>query len=211
MLANNFELPLAAWIDKTLALYQDKLGTPDPAVRDRLLDFIKGRFSHDLISRSIPTETVEAVTSVAFDDLTDCRRRIEALHAISAQPAFPLLAAAFKRVNNIIKEHRELTVDPNLLSEPAEQKLQTALAAAATDAAPLLAARDYQSALAVILTMKEPVDQFFEQVMVMAEDEKVRRNRMALLARVAALFLRVGDFSKMYALGQGETTANNNQ
>ena len=76
------------------------------------------------------------------------------------------------------------------------------LQAVAAEAEPHLANKEYEEALAVILKMKEPVDKFFDDVMVMVDDPKVRDNRLALLAAVAELFLKVGDFSKMYALNQ---------
>ena len=117
--------------------------------------------------------------------------------AISGQEAFTILAGSFKRVINIIKDNSDTSVQAELLTESAEQKLHAAYLAVRQEAAPLLAASDYEKALGVILKMKEPVDTFFEEVMVMAEDEKVRANRLNLLTAIAQLFLRVGDFSKM--------------
>lgn len=193
-------LPLGPWLARALALYGDQLSEEPAATAERLQEFIRGRFANDLIGRGLPGEAVEAVLSVDFHELNDCRARIEALVEVGAQPAFSLLAAAFKRVNNIIKDNRDHSVDPGLLKEEAEQQLAEALTRAEAEAAPLLAAGDYHQALLVILQMKEPVDRFFEQVMVMAEEPPLRRNRLALLTAVAGLFLRVGDFSKMYAL-----------
>ncbi|MEW6501794.1 MAG: glycine--tRNA ligase subunit beta [Thermodesulfobacteriota bacterium] len=195
-------LSLAAWLDRAIALYDGRLSEPPAAAKATALDFIKGRFLNDLTGQGIPVEAVEAVVSVAFDDVVDCRRRIEALIAINAQPAFALLAGAFKRVNNIIKENSDSRIDEAVLAEAAERDLHTALRAIEAEAAPLLAAKEYEQALAVILKMKEPIDTFFDKVMVMAEDASVRRNRLALLTAIAGLFRRVGDFSKMYALNQ---------
>ncbi|HET97438.1 MAG TPA: glycine--tRNA ligase subunit beta [Desulfurivibrio alkaliphilus] len=193
-------LPLLPWLSRALALYGDRLSEQPEEAAARLLEFIRGRFANDLTGRGLPGEAVEAVLSVDFHELNDCRARIEALVAVGTQPAFPLLAAAFKRVNNIIKDNRDHAIDPELLSEEAERELARALDRAEAEAAPLLAAGNYHQALLVILRMKEPVDRFFDQVMVMAEEPPLRRNRLALLTAVARLFLRVGDFSKMYAL-----------
>ena len=122
--------------------------------------------------------------------------------AISGQEAFTVLAGSFKRVINIIKENSETSVQPALLSENAEQKLHAAYLAVRLEAVPLLEASDYEKALTVILKMKEPVDTFFEEVMVMVEDERVRANRLNLLTAIARLFLRIGDFSKMNTINQ---------
>lgn len=198
----NLTLSLGSWLDRALALYQCQLTEPLTTARANVLEFIKGRFANDLTGQGMPIEAVEAVVSVDFDDVVDCRRRIEALIAINAQPAFALLAGSFKRVNNIIKENTDTRIDEAALAEPAERALAAALRAIEAEAAPLLTAKEYGKALAVILKMKEPIDTFFDQVMVMAEDASVRRNRLALLTAIAGLFRKVGDFSKMYALNQ---------
>lgn len=200
LLGRGLKLELAPWIDTALSLYHCQLTEAPDAARDRLLEFIRGRFANDLTGRGLPTEAVEAVISVDFAELNDCKARIEALVEASAQPDFTLLAGAFKRVNNIIKDNRDQRIDPELLLEPAEKELAAVLTrvTAATD--PLLQSGDYRRALKHILGMKEPVDQFFDQVMVMAEDDRLRRNRLALLTAIARLFRRVGDFSKMYSL-----------
>lgn len=195
--AMGFSLSLAEFVDQALSLYGDKLTVSRDEARRNVLEFIKGRFSNDLTGQGIPAEAVEAVTSVSFDDPLDCKQRINALMAISGQESFTVLAGSFKRVINIIKDNSETTVQTELLSETAEQKLHAAYLAVREEATPLLAASDYAKALGVILKMKEPVDTFFEEVMVMAEDEKVRANRLNLLTAIAQLFLRVGDFSKM--------------
>ena len=155
-----------------------------------------------MISRGIPREAVEAVTSVSFEDVVDCRARIEALVAIKEQPAFAILAAAFKRVMNIIKNSRGGVVDENLLQEPAEKELFEIFQAIRKDSEPYLLEKEYGKALSVMLRMKEPVDAFFDEVMVMVDDQPLRQNRLNLLGAIAQLFLQVGDFSKMHAIGQ---------
>ena len=195
-----YTLSLAECLQKALGLYGDKISNDPVAVVNQAVEFIKGRFTNDLSSQGVPVEAVEAVTSVSFDNIVDCRRRTEALMAISDQPVFTLLAGAYKRVRNIIKEHNDSTVDEKLLHEPAERKLYDNLKKIAADCEPYLQNRDYGAALEVILQMKEPVDTFFDDVMVMVDDQAVRNNRLSLLAAVSELFLRVGDFSKMNAM-----------
>ncbi len=200
------EKSLAVSLEKTsreaLALYGDKLSVGrDEALRN-IIEFIKGRFVNDLVSRGIPIEAVEAVTSVGFDDVMDCRLKIDALVAISARETFTLLAGAFKRVINIIKDNRDTRIDESLLTETAERDLYEAFQHTSDTVRPLLDQKAYGEALAAILRMKEPVDRFFDDVMVMVEDADIRRNRLALLTAIAQLFLLVGDFSKMYALHQ---------
>lgn len=198
-----FTLSLSACIDEALNLYGDKLTEDQATAGKNVLEFIKGRFTNDLIGDGIPVETVEAVTSVSFDDVVDCRKRINALADISVQPSFTLLAGAFKRVMNIIKDNTAIEIDENLLTEEAEKKLYETFQSVTAEAHPFLAKREYNQALTAILKMKEPVDAFFDHVMVMVDDQAIRNNRLALLTAIAKLFLKVGDFSKMYALNQG--------
>ncbi|MDA8419511.1 MAG: glycine--tRNA ligase subunit beta, partial [Desulfobacteraceae bacterium] len=194
---HGFSLSLTVLISQALELYADKLSEGRETAQAAILEFIKGRYSNDQTARGVAPEAVEAAVSVAFDDLTDCGRRIKALTEISRQPAFPLLAGAFKRVMNIIKGQREAgEINPGLFADPAETGLHQALIETRTQAQPLIDQGDYLAALTAILRLKGPVDVFFEQVMVMADDQTVRENRLRLLAAIAALFLQIGDLSK---------------
>ena len=197
----NIHLSLASFVDQALSLYGDKLTVAPEEAKNSLLAFIQGRFVNDQISKGISQGTVEAAVSVQFDDPRDCLNRIHALQNISSQEAFTLLAGSFKRVKNIIKENTDTAISPDLLGEKAEKDLHEALLKVRDAVIPLVAAKDYEGALLRILTMKESIDVFFDQVMVMADDAAIRQNRLALLTAVAQLFLRVGDFSKMSSPG----------
>lgn len=199
---HSLRLPLTECIEEAVNLYGDKLTQGKEQTRDAILDFIKGRYLNDLTAQGIPAEAVEAVTSVSFNDIVDCRMRIDALRAISSRTTFTLLAGSFKRVNNIIKDHQEDTVDQALLSEPAEKKLFEAFGDVSGKVRPLVDAQHYEKALVQILEMKEPIDSFFDDVMVMAENSDIRQNRLSLLRAIARLFLQVGDFSKMHGADQ---------
>ena len=197
-----FPISLVAAVDESLRLYGNKLTEDQATAKRTVLEFIKGRFVNDLTNQGIPAKAVEAVTSISFDDIVDCRLRINALVAISNQPEFALLAGAFKRVINIIGDTTKTELTEGLLTEPAEQKLYDAYKTISLEAQPFLDANDYQKAMQAILKMKEPVDNFFDEVMVMVDDENVRDNRLALLTAISRLFLRIGDFSKMHTLNQ---------
>lgn len=198
--SHGFSLSLADCIDKALELYGAKLTEDKGQAAGAINDFIRGRYMNDLIGRGVAQEAVDAVLSTSFDDIVDCRRRIDALLAVSSRETFTLLAGAFKRVINIIKGHENTTVLGDLLQEEQEQKLYQVFLTVENRVKPLLAERRYEEALDKILEMKEPVDAFFDKVMVMSEDENLKNNRLSLLAAIARLFLQVGDFSKMYTL-----------
>ncbi|MEN8135937.1 MAG: glycine--tRNA ligase subunit beta [Thermodesulfobacteriota bacterium] len=192
-----YSLSIKELAAKAILLYGDKVTAEKQATLDAVINFIRGRYLNDLITKGIPASAIEAVTSVDFDDIIDCNRRIEALSAVRKEETFTILAGSFKRVRNIIKDHQEDKVNKSLLNEDAEKALYAALLEVATETEPMLKARDYQQAMAVILRMKEPVDRFFDDVMVMADDERIKDNRLGLLTAISHLFLRIGDFSKM--------------
>jgi len=194
---HQLSLSLTDLADCALELYGDKITVNREAAGAAVLDFIKGRYVNDLAARGLPGAAIEAVTSVTFDDPVDCTLRIKALAAVQGEETFTILAGSFKRVRNIIKDNADETVRTELLTESGEQDLFRALTEVAAAATPLLDRRDYPAAMTAILQMKEPVDRFFEQVMVMTEDEALRRNRLNLLTAISRLFLRIGDFSKM--------------
>ncbi len=187
---------------ETLKLYGDKLTVAPEIAQRQTVEFIMARFVNDQIKQQTPNEAVEAVVSVDFDNIVDCVCRIEALHSISTQPSFPLLAGSFKRVMNIIKNHKTADAPtPNLFTAKEEQGLHEKFLQISQEAQPLLKNHDYLAAMEIILKMKEPVDLFFDKVMVMDEDAAIRNNRLNLLSAIADLFLQVGDFSKMTVTG----------
>jgi glycyl-tRNA synthetase beta chain len=185
-------------VQKALDGYADKI-VPLPDSFDQVLSFIRLRFEHDLMAAGWTQEVVEAATTVEFDDLNDCYARIEALQDMRKQAAFAVLAGSFKRIVNIIKENQDSTVDEALLIEAEEKELFTVCTAVRQQTQELLGQRAYRKALLALLTMKEPVDRFFEQVMVMDKDPKLRQNRLNLLTALATLVRQVGDISQMHA------------
>ena len=168
-------------------------------VVDEVVAFIRLRFENDMVAGGLPQELVEAATSIGFDNVVDCLKRIAALDQISSQESFTVLAGSFKRVRNIIKDNRQTEVNAALLTESAEQQLHNGLMDVQAKVKPLIAQQCYGEALLVLLEMKEPVDSFFDKVMVMAEDAAVRQNRLNLLTAFGELVLSVGDISRMHA------------
>ena len=163
-----------------------------------LHDFILDRLRSYYADAGIPGEAFEAVRALAPSDLTDFDSRVRAVVEFAKLPEAQALAAANKRIGNILRQAGAIAptaIDDTLLEPGAERDLATALNAARSDAAPLIDARDYIGLLKRLATLREPIDRFFDAVMVMAEDAAVRANRLALLARLRDLFLRVADIS----------------
>ncbi|WP_263384088.1 glycine--tRNA ligase subunit beta [Granulicella arctica] len=152
-------------------------------------------------------DVVKAVLAVGSDDVRDAVARAEAVTAVRGSADFAAVSAAFKRMKNILAQAAEkgiapaASVEAGLLTEPTEQVLAERSAALAGRVGALREAGSYVAALEAIATLRPQVDAFFEAVMVMAPDEAVRANRLALLARVLGDFSGIADFSEIVVAG----------
>jgi len=200
ILGHNINVPLREVIQNALAGYKGVVDVPENTVEE-LMDFLRLRFENDIIAGGIRPEIVTAGTTVGFDDVVDCRSRIQALANISSREQFAVLAGSFKRINNIIKNNRETVVNEQLLTEDAERDLYATLVQVRTATTPLVGKNLYDDALEAMLEMKEPVDRFFDDVMVMTENPEIRQNRLNLLTALGDLVLQVGDISRMHLEG----------
>lgn len=189
-----YTLSLQELVRKALALYGNKVNGGGDTV-EAVLSFVRGRFVNDCASRGLAMDAVEAAASVDFDDVNDCLLRIIAILQFRREPAFKVLAASYKRIKNIVKDNRETTVDSALFTHQAESDLFKLFIEVEQEMKGYLAEQHYEAALQAMLRMKEPVDAFFDGVMVMAEDPAVRGNRLNLLTALGALILNIGDIS----------------
>ncbi len=194
----DLSLSLTDMLTQALAGYDGVVETDSKVVAE-VVTFIRLRFENELLAGGYDQDVIKAATSVDFDDLRDCLLRIEALKNIRSREAFVVLSGSFKRIRNITKENMATEVDDELLEEAAEKELYAVVRRVLTEAQPLIDAQEYNKALEVLLQMKEPVDRFFDEVMVMADDERIRANRLNLLTVLRELVLRIGDISHMHA------------
>jgi glycyl-tRNA synthetase beta chain len=165
-----------------------------------LLEFIYERLAGALREHGYTAQEVDAVLSLRPARLADVAGRLAAVRAFAALPEAAALAAANKRVGNILKKVEGAVaahVDPALLKEPAEAALNEALRAVGPRADAAFEHGDYSASLQALAVLKAPVDAFFDAVMVNAEDAALRANRLGLLATLHAAMNRVADLSKL--------------
>lgn len=191
-----WDISIKEIVHKALALYGDKVDGSTDTV-ETVVNFIKGRFINDCVAKGVDAGVVEAATSVSFDTVNDVLARIDALREIRKDEAFNVLASSYKRIRNIIKDNDNVSIDDAQFSEDAEKSLYTAYVEVQGEMMKHLESRDYAGALQVMLKMKQPVDGFFDDVMVMVDDQAVRQNRLNLLTAIGELILKVGDISKI--------------
>ena len=174
----------------------------DAPPREQVLDFSRNRLKA-LWTEQYRTDVVEAVLSVGFDDMVTARKRLEALSTIVGHADFAPLAAAFKRVVNIVEKQGKGvaagTANPQKFTDEPERNLHTAFTQARNRVSEYMKSDDFSAALREITGLKPAVDTFFDKVMVMAEDAELRENRIRFLTEIGALFNQVADFSKIQA------------
>jgi glycyl-tRNA synthetase beta chain len=193
----SYAIDLSTVFSKALALYGDRVDGGGATV-DQIVAFIRGRFVNDCVRRGMEQSAVDAVVSVQFNDVIDSVRRIEAFIDCRNDQSFDLLAGSFKRIRNIIKDNVDVTVNPDLFTEEAETLLDLVCRELEAGGGKFLVAGDYRGYLGEMMRLKEPVDRFFDDVMVMADDQALRTNRLNLLTAVNRLILEVGDISRMH-------------
>jgi glycyl-tRNA synthetase beta chain len=167
-----------------------------------LADFIYDRLAGNLREQGYTAQEVDAVVSQRPQRLGDIPKRLAAVRAFSALPEAAALAAANKRVGNILKKvegNVEARIDAALLSEAAEKALHAALVDVVPQADAAFVTGDYSESLLALAALRAPVDAFFDGVMVNADDPALRANRLGLLAHLHAAMNKVADLSKLSA------------
>jgi len=184
----------------TLARGHFPAGVVADSVAQDLHGFMLERLKPYLRDKLFEVDEIDAIVSLNPTRFDQVLPRLKALQAFRALPQAEALAAADKRIRNILKQAGALpttTVDPALLREPAEQQLAREVEALRAQVQPLFSAGNYAAALQALASLRPAVDAFFDKVMVMAEDTTLRHNRLALLNNLSNLFLGAADISKL--------------
>ncbi|MEE9257634.1 MAG: glycine--tRNA ligase subunit beta, partial [bacterium] len=230
LIGRGCRVSLADFAEKALAPLSEKFKDNADETAGRLSGFLRSRAGAYLARSGARGDLIEAVLSASGDtgwhDPADAAARLAALEKLAGRAeTFEPLTTTFKRVSNIIRQAEEEGAgsgdfSPDLLEDESERALAEAVEGCEGDIGGLLAGvrkskRDSEGALAEtyrkimdrVTALRPAVDTFFNDVLVMAEDEKLRKNRLALLARVGALFAPVADFSKIQAAPKGRGPA----
>ncbi len=165
---------------------------------EQVLSYMLDRFRAFYEDANIPAEVFQAVTAKQLSQPLDINQRVLAVNEFSKLPQAQALAAANKRVSNILSKQNassNAVIHSDLLKEEAEINLARAISAKAELVTPLFDKREYTKALAALADLQQPVDAFFDSVMVMCEDAALQQNRLALLQQLRGLFLEVADIS----------------
>ncbi len=193
-----FYLDLSSAITYSLTLLKDKLTEPADKTHDEVMEFFRTRVHHLLTGENLSAEVVEAVLTTSFTDIVEAMQKAQALEEVRRSLDFPALAVAFKRVINISRGAQALCrYNQRLFEHQSEHDLLAATQAMEEAVAQALPTRNYPEIFKALASLKTPVDKFFDEVLVMTDDPKVRANRLALLVRISQTFLSMADFSRI--------------
>ena len=197
LIEDGLELDLVAAIDAAVAAYAET--EPAPDCRQQLYDFIFDRLRAWYVDAGTDAKIYLCVRALNPASPLDFHRRVEAVSDFAGRPEAAALAAANKRVSNLLdksgEEARQDAVSADLLSETAEKQLLSRLEQQSEAVAPLFEAGNYREGLTRLAGLRDDVDRFFDEVMVMVEDPAVRANRLRLLRDLRELFLQAADIS----------------
>jgi len=196
------DLDLEVLINESAKLLAGKVDAEKAKVE--VFDFMLERLRAYYLDRGVLIDVFEAVSALRPSRPLDFDKRIKAVTAFRALPEAESLAAANKRVGNILKKSETGTagsVNESLFEEDAEKALFKELSSLTAAVESLFDEGDYEQALRRLSSLRQPVDAFFDSVMVMADDEAIKNNRIALLAKMSGLFMRAADLSRLHQKG----------
>jgi glycyl-tRNA synthetase beta chain len=193
---NNLALDLNTLVESSIDSFSDKVIRQ--GLKESVIDFILARFKAWYLEQGVTVDVIQAVLEVRPTKPAEFAARVDAIQQFKLNVAAEALAAANKRVANILSKNSvELIgkIETSLLGDEAEIRLYEALNHTQREVDSLVLVSDYIGALNRLAELREPIDNFFESVMVMVEDETVRKNRLGILLKLRQLFLSCGDIS----------------
>ena len=196
--AKELRISLEGLVDKSLSLLGGKLRSPAGEVKRKVMEFITGRIVNLWTSQGTPGDLVEAVLAAGLTDVVDMRAKLSALVTFRREEAFEPLAEVFKRAINITKGYAgPFDVSEKLFEHEEERALHKAAGEVSERVHSAARSGKYSDAFREMARLQPLVSAFFEKVLVMAKEETVRNNRLALLKNLSGLFASVADFSRV--------------
>ena len=202
VIENRLDTDIVKLIKESVESYEDKVpGIKIPDLQNNCYEFIMERARAYYLESGVSPDVFDSVLAQHPGQPFDFDQRVKAVTAFRKLPEAESLSAANKRIANILKDvaASKQKVDESLLKESAEKNLYNTLKDLTSEVVPLFEQRDYEKALSILAQLRENVDKFFDDVMVMVDDEKLKKNRIALLQNMRTLFLQVADLSRLQA------------
>jgi len=197
ILEKKFHLSLHRLLDKAIALVKDRLSISEEELKQLCLEFLENRLRFILERKGYRYDLINAALAPGIEYLDYAEARVKALDDLKQSKNFEPFILMVKRVKNILKEIPKGPLNSALLKENGEKELYSALKIIQKNSKEMLAKGDFAGAQKIIFRLQAPLTNFFDQVLVMAEDKKIRNNRLALLAQVQNLIKEIADYSQI--------------
>jgi glycyl-tRNA synthetase beta chain len=195
---NELDLSLLDLIKRAYKNYESKidLELSETEVVNEMSVFLKQRLSN-IMEEEIKYDIINAVINVNWEKGADVFKRAKALNVFKENDEFEALLTAFTRAKNLAKKSAEIEVDESLFEEEIEKKLWSEFLSVKKDVSPLIKKGEYVEVLSVISRLRDVIDEFFNEVMVMVEDTDIKNNRLALLKSISEYMGNIADFSQI--------------
>jgi len=197
ILDKKMSFSLSRLVEETAEEYGNILIKSNQELQKQCKEFFKDRLHHLYEKQGYRYDLVNAALGAGFDNIYFSFLRLKALDKIKDSPEFNSLIIVVKRVNNILRGQPKRRMEPDLFEEKEEIKLYTEFSTLKEKILPLISAGDFIKAQDFILEIRSTIDRFFDHVLVMADDPKMRKNRLALLRAISKLFSMVADYSQV--------------
>lgn len=204
ILEKKLPVSLERFIKKAISLFEGKLTVEESELQKICLEFFEGRVRYVFEKQGYRYDLINAALAPGFDFLVQTEARLKALNELKQSRNFEPFILMAKRVKNILKEVPKTRINSALLKEKEEKELYSTLQIISKNVEDMLDRGDYLGAQKIVFRLQVPLNTFFEKVMVMVEDRKLRNNRLALLAMVQALIQQLADYSQIVVEGESK-------
>lgn len=207
ILEKKFIFSFSRLLDKVIKIYGDRLTLPKDEIKRYCIEFFLNRLQHIYEREGYRYDLVKAALGADADNIYHSYLRLNALDSLKDSSHFEPMILIAKRVNNILRDQPKFRIDPDLFIEKEEKELYTTYSIIKKNVLPLISRGEYLRAQRFIFRMRSIINSFFDNVLVMIEEKKLRRNRLALLQGISHLLLRVADFSQVVVEGQNKANS----
>lgn len=191
-------------LDKVLAVYGGKLREPEDTIKSYCLDFFSNRLRYIYERQGYRYDLINSAISTGIDNIYYSSLRVKALDNLKESAHFEPLILIYKRVNNILRDQPLYKINSELLVEKEERELYTTYSIINNNVLPLISKGDFSQAQRIIFRIKSSINSFFDNVLVMTDEKRIRRNRLALLQAISKLLSKVADYSKVVVEGENQ-------
>lgn len=195
ILERKLHLELTQLCDTALKAFADKgiLKGDIGSIRKDVMEFFRQRFKNVMIDRDFEYDVIDSVINAGFDDMLDSLLKIQELAKWKYKEEFTNILGSFNRVSNLASKAESTDINTELFTEASELELLNAFLKVRAEYDKSIENREYDKALSLLITLKKPIDDFFDNIMVMVEDEDVKSNRLGLLLNIASMMNRLAD------------------